>query len=62
MTMGELIYANPVAFIAIFSAFVLLSAISVLLIMKARLRNAMIQGELEKQRPKAGPKESSCPG
>lgn len=48
MTMGELIYANPVAFIAIFSAFVLLSAISVLLIMKARLRNAMIQGELEK--------------
>ena len=48
MTMGELIYANPVAFIAIFSAFVLLSAISVLLIMKARLRNAIIQGELEK--------------
>lgn len=48
MTMGALIYANPVAFIAIFSAFVLLSAISVLLIMKARLRNAMIQGELEK--------------
>ena len=48
MTMGELIYANPVAFIAIFSAFALLSAISVLLIMKARLRNAMIQGELEK--------------
>lgn len=48
MTMGELIYANPVAFIAIFSAFVLLSALSILLIMKARLRNAMIQGELEK--------------
>lgn len=48
MTMGELIYANPVAFIAIFSAFVLLSAISILFIMKARLKNAMIQGELEK--------------
>ena len=48
MTMGELIYANPVAFIIIFSAFVLLSAASILYIMKARLKNAMIQGELEK--------------
>lgn len=53
MTVGELIYANPLAFIAIFSAFVLMAAASILLIMRARLRNSMMQSELEKAEAKS---------
>lgn len=48
MTLSELIYANPLAFIAISSAFVLMAAFSLLMIMRARLKNSMIQNELDK--------------
>lgn len=53
MPLGELIYANPVAFIVIFSAFILLATISLLSIMRARLRNSLIQSELEKAEAKS---------
>lgn len=48
MTLSELIYANPLAFIAISSAFVLMAACSLLMIMRARLKNSIIQNELDK--------------
>ena len=53
MSMSELIYANPLAFISIFSAFVLMAAASLVMIMRARLKNSMIQSELEKAEAKS---------
>lgn len=53
MSLNELIYANPLAFITIFSAFVLLASLSFLIIMRVRLRNSVIQRELEQAEAKS---------
>lgn len=53
LSLGELIYANPLAFTAIFSAFVLLAAGAAIGIMRVRVKNSLIQNELEKAEAKS---------
>ncbi len=53
LSVTALIYANPFAFITIFSLFVLLAAGSVILIMQAKVKNSLMQGELVKSEAKS---------
>ena len=48
LTLEELIYANPVAFVATAAAILLVVAASVLLVARARMRAAVMQSHLEK--------------
>lgn len=48
LTLSEIIYANPVMFIAVLSAFLLIVVVAVLWINRARTRAAVMQSHLEK--------------
>lgn len=47
LSLQELIYANPVAFIMIFSGVLLLAMAVVLLIIRGKMRNSLMQSQLE---------------
>lgn len=53
MTLMDMIYANPIAFITVLSAFLILIMIAVLLIARVRIKNSMILGELDKAEAKS---------
>lgn len=53
LSLRELIDANPLAFSAIFSAFVLLAAGAVIGIMRVKVKNSLIENELEKAEAKS---------
>lgn len=48
MTLKDLIYANPIAFMVILTVFLLLIVFSFLIFARIRMKNALIQAELEK--------------
>lgn len=48
MTLKEMVYNNPFAFITIFGAFLIMAVLVFLSIARARMKNSMMQSELEK--------------
>lgn len=46
MTISQLIYANPLAFLSVVTLFILLAASAVIMIMRVKMKNAIIQSEL----------------
>lgn len=53
MGLIDMIYANPIAFISILSAFLILIMAAVLLIARVKIKNSMILGELAKAEAKS---------
>lgn len=47
MSLQDMLYANPVAFVLIFGAVLLLSGAGFLLIIKSRMKNSLMQSQLE---------------
>lgn len=47
MSLQDMLYANPVAFLLIFGCVLLLAATGVLLIIKSRMKNSLMQSQLE---------------